>query len=84
MVSLKGRHGDVWTVAITPDRRQVVSASQDGGIKVWDLTTRSLKASFTGDNQLTACCASNQFRSKVFVAGEQSGQVHILQLEGLE
>lgn len=38
----------VFSVAVTPDGRRIVSASQDGTVKLWDLATGGLLRSFEG------------------------------------
>ena len=44
-----GRHsGDVWAVAITPDRLKAISASPDQTLKLWDLTSGTELKTLTG------------------------------------
>ena len=45
---LKGHAGTVWSVAITPDGRTVVSSSLDKTLKIWDLVTGTCRATFEG------------------------------------
>ena len=69
-------------VAITPDGKYAVSGSDDENLKVWSLETGKVLASFRGESAFTACAiASNGL---IIVAGEESGQVHFLRLQGLK
>jgi len=66
-----GNCGHVNAVAVTPDLMQAVSASEDQTLKVWDLATGTVIATFTCDAPARCC---------VF-AGDGSGRVHFLSLE---
>jgi len=44
-------------VAITPDGRQAVSGAWDETLKVWDLASGAVVATFTADAPLFACAA---------------------------
>jgi len=37
--TLSGHDGEVWAVAVTPDGRLVISASQDRTLKIWELAS---------------------------------------------
>jgi WD40 repeat protein len=69
-------------VAVTPDGRRAVSASSDQTLKVWDLESGELVASFSADGTLAACAVAPD--GLTIVAGGASGRVHILRLEGVE
>ena len=69
--TLPGHSGHVNAVAVTPDLMQAVSASEDQTLKVWDLATGTVIATFTCDAPARCC---------VF-AGDGSGRVHFLSLE---
>ena len=68
-------------VAITPDGQQVVSASEDNTLKVWELESGKEIASFTGESTLKCCAVAPD--GVTIVAGEASGRVHFLRLEGV-
>ena len=75
-------HSDwVNAVAVTPDSKYVISGSSDSRLKVWNLQTGEVIATFTGDSAIS-CCAVVGDRLTI-VAGEASGRVHFLQLEGV-
>jgi WD40 repeat protein len=74
------KHSDsVQAVAITPDGKQVVSASSDNTLKLWDLESGTEIASFNGDGTLHCCAVAPD--GVTIVAGEASGRVHFLRLE---
>ena len=79
--TLTGQRSRIYGVAITPDSKYVISGSGDNTLKVWDLQTGEVIATFTGDRQISCCAVANDGVS--IVAGEASGQVHFLQLEGV-
>src|SRR6476661_3152764 len=80
--TLKGHTSWVNAVAVTADGKRVISGSDDSTIKVWDLTTGNIITSFTGENPI-ACCAIAP-DGVTIVAGDESGRVYFLRLEGVE
>jgi WD40 repeat protein len=77
------RHSSaVNAVAITPDGKQGVSASWDDTLKLWDLATGKVLATFTGDGGMHSCGMASD--GVTVVAGDNSGRVYFLRLEGLE
>ncbi|MCU0638071.1 MAG: hypothetical protein MUE87_05585 [Methanothrix sp.] len=68
-------------MALTADGRRAVSASSDQTLKVWDIESGSIICSFTGENAMFCCAVSPDGRT--IIAGEASGRVHFLRLEGL-
>ena len=59
--TLEGHTGFVNGVAFSPDRRQLASVSDDGTVRLWDLTTRRLTAPLKAT---TAQCWGWRFRPK--------------------
>jgi len=55
--TLKGHSAAVYGVAVLPDGKRVVSASKDNTLKVWDLKTGRIIATFHCD-ATAHCCAS--------------------------
>ncbi|MDD4652802.1 MAG: WD40 repeat domain-containing protein [Methanothrix sp.] len=78
--TLEGHQDWVRAVALTGDGRRAVSASDDGTLKIWDLVSGSMIASITGDSYILSCAIAPD--GLTIVAGEASGRVHFLHLEG--
>lgn len=68
-------------VAITPDGSTVVSGSRDRTIKVWDLSTAKEVMKFVVENTVSSFAISPDCQT--ILAGEVSGIVHFLRIEGL-
>jgi len=66
-------------VAVTADGKRVVSAAGDKTLKVWDLESGEVLATFTCDGAAFCCAFSDAL--KLIVAGDAGGHVHFLQLE---
>ncbi len=81
LFSLTGHTDYVIAVAITPDGKQAISASRDNSLKLWDLQSREVIASFSGESALYCCAVAPD--GVTIVAGEASGRVHFLRLEGV-
>ena len=71
----------VKAVAITSDGQQAVSASRDNTLKVWDLESGELVASFYGNGALNTGAVAPD--GVTIVTGEASGRLHFLRLEGV-
>jgi WD40 repeat protein len=78
--TLTGHTKSVNAIALSADGKYLVSSSYDNTLKVWDWQTGEVIATFTGESAIH-CCAVAPDRLTI-VAGEESGQVHFLQLEG--
>ncbi|WP_445300728.1 MULTISPECIES: WD40 repeat domain-containing protein [unclassified Microcoleus] len=59
-----------------------MSGSDDNTLKVWDLSTGNLIASFTLENPIASCAIAPD--GVTIVAGDESGRVYFLRLEGME
>ncbi|HJH31809.1 MAG TPA: hypothetical protein C5S50_06455 [Methanosarcinaceae archaeon] len=79
--TLEGHTGGVNAVAVTPDGKHAISGSDDNTLRVWDIASGEIIASFSGDGFLHACAISPDGRT--IVAGEASGRVHFLRLMGV-
>jgi WD40 repeat protein len=68
-------------IAATPCGRFAITASDDRTIKVWELRRAELVATFTGDSGMTSCAVA--IDGVTIFAGDRSGRVHCLKLQGL-
>ncbi len=68
----------VTAVAVDANGRNAVSASTDQTLRVWDLETGVLLATFICDGQAYSCAFISH--DKV-IAGDALGRVHFLELE---
>jgi WD40 repeat protein len=80
-LTLYGHTGWVTTVGVTLDSKWVISGSVDNTLKFWDLESREVIASFSGDGALFCCTVAPD--GVTIVAGEESGRVHFLRLQGM-
>jgi WD40 repeat protein len=81
--TLEGHTDEVNAVAVTPDGRYAVSASEDESLKVWDLERGISVATWVGETgRFSACTLASD--GATVVAGDESGYVHFLRLEGVE
>ena len=78
--TLTGHNDSVRAVAIAPDGKTAVSASDDNTLKQWDLETGKEISTFIGDSPIICCAVSPD--GLTIIAGESSGRVHFLRLEG--
>ncbi|MDT9199967.1 WD40 repeat domain-containing protein, partial [Limnospira sp. PMC 1042.18] len=81
LATLRGHSWSVNAVAIAPDGKRAVSASDDKTLKLWDLETGEVLATFTGEGAMESCAVAPD--GVTVVAGDKSGRVHFLRLEGL-
>ena len=66
---------------MSEDGKRFISASFAETLKLWDLETGKVIATFIGDS-VALCCSFTPDGSTV-VAGEASGRLHFLSLEGM-
>ncbi len=79
--TLTGHSSGVYALALTPDGKQVISASFDNTLKVWNLETGAVVTTFFGEHPLICCAVATD--GVTIVAGDSSGRVHFLRLEGM-
>ncbi|HEY9702252.1 MAG TPA: hypothetical protein V6C58_07385, partial [Allocoleopsis sp.] len=79
--TLTGYSNGVNSVCVTPDGQQVISGSADNTLKVWDLATGECIATFIAEYPILCCAVAPDGRT--IVAGDSSGRVHFLRLEGV-
>jgi len=80
--TFEGHTDPVEAVAVTPDGKHAISGSDDNTIRVWDIKTGQTISSFSGDGPLLALAISPD--GDTIVAGDASGRVHFLRLQGAE
>lgn len=80
-ISLSGHSRKVNGLVISSNGNFMVSVSDDTTLKVWDLSSLEVIATFTGEDGLESCAIAPD--GVTIVAGERSGKVHFLRLEGL-
>jgi WD40 repeat protein len=83
LLTITGNSNGANDVVMTPDGKYLVShTSYDNTLHVWELETQDVIASFCGESTLTCCAVAPD--GLTIVAGEASGRVHFLRLEGME
>ena len=80
--TLEGHNDAVRALSVTPDSRFVISVSFDRTLIVWDVEKGEKITGFSGDSDSLTCTVSPD--GKTIVAGERSGRLHFLRLEGVE
>ncbi|WP_439517008.1 WD40 repeat domain-containing protein, partial [Limnospira sp.] len=81
LATLTGHSSSVTAVAIAPDGKRAVSASDDNTLKLWDLETGKELATFTGEARMLSCAIAPD--GVTVAAGDEAGVVHFLRLEGV-
>ncbi|MEG3918531.1 AAA family ATPase [Microcoleus sp. T3_A4] len=81
-LTLEGHADIVWAVAVSPNGQHAISVSEDCTLKVWDLSGGKVIASFSGESPLISCAVA--LDGVTIIAGEKSGQVHLLRWEECE
>lgn len=77
-INLPAHSKAVNALGVTADGKRVVSASEDGTVRVTTINGGVITAEFMGDSGIHTVAVSPT--SEIIVAGEKSGNVHILAL----
>ncbi|MBD1905521.1 NB-ARC domain-containing protein [Funiculus sociatus GB2-A5] len=80
-ILLKGHTEYIYAVAATQNGQRAVSVADDCSLIVWDIESGKAIAKFIGDSFLLSCAISQD--GLTIVAGDWSGWVHFLRLEGV-
>jgi WD40 repeat protein len=78
-VTLRGHTSHIAALAMTGCGRRAASVSSDRSLKLWDVSSGLLEATFTCDVEATSCRFAD---SRTCVVGDAQGIVHFLSLEG--
>jgi WD40 repeat protein len=76
--TLEGHADSVRGVAVTADGRRAASASGDHTLKVWDLASGMVLATFTCDAPLLCCTFASAHK---ILVGDAGGRLHFLLIE---
>jgi WD40 repeat protein len=77
--TLSGHSSSVRAVAVTGDSTRVISGSYDNTVKVWNLETGEVIATFSGEGAILSGAVAPD--GLTIVAGDAAGVVHFLKLE---
>jgi WD40 repeat protein len=77
--TVRGHTSAVNALAIHPAVDAFATASSDFTVKVWRPGGDGALCTYTGETSMTACTIASE---GTIVAGDQSGRLHFLRLEG--
>ena len=77
--TLEGHTHVVYGLALSRNGRLAISASWDRTIKVWEVASGAVLATFTCDGPVFRCAWADE--SRLIVAGDAGGHIHLLRLE---
>lgn len=80
--TLTGHTDWIGSVVVSPNSQWVVSGAVDRTVKAWEISTKQQIATFTADFPITSLTVAPD--SRTIIAGDRSGQVHFLYLEGVD
>ncbi|KAI6128085.1 hypothetical protein EDD16DRAFT_1892622 [Pisolithus croceorrhizus] len=79
VATLEGHTDEVYTIDFSSNSSLLVSASQDGQAKIWDVSTRKLKRSFTHSNGVGGASFSPD--DKLICSGTMDGAIYVWNVE---
>ncbi|NOX56118.1 MAG: protein kinase, partial [Planctomycetes bacterium] len=77
--TFSGHEGAVRSVAVSPDGRMAISASDDGTLKVWNLTTGQCRQTFRGHRSAVLSVAIDT-EGRLALSGGEDGQLRLWDL----
>ncbi len=78
-MGLNGHTGEVRAVAFSPDGKNLASGSQDGSIKLWNISTGKPLGTFTAQKEQVWSVAFNP-DGKTLASASQDGTIKIWQV----
>jgi WD40 repeat protein len=79
---MQGHRGEIWCVVSLTNGQYAISASRDETLILWNTKTAKALTHFRGESPFYCCAVTDD--CQIVVAGDQSGVVYFLRLEGLE
>ncbi|HMA33538.1 MAG TPA: WD40 repeat domain-containing protein, partial [Chloroflexia bacterium] len=76
---LAGPGEGIHALVVTPDSRHIVAGGGDRTLRIYDLASGALVATFAGDAPFWSCAVAPD--GLIIVAGDERGRVHFLRLE---
>src|SRR5262245_36576188 len=76
---LEGHSNFVWDVAVTPDGRRVLSASNDSTVRMWDIASGNSLATFVGHDAFV-CSLSVSDNEQILATGAADGAIIVFSL----
>ncbi len=69
---LRGNAGTVWGIAFSPDDKTLAMGIEDGTVKLWDLETKSVRATLTGHRASVWSVAFNRDNTRLITSSDDS------------
>lgn len=76
----EGHHGDIWTIAFSPDGTKLATGGTDGAVKIWEPETGKLLATYLGHNTTVHCIAFNR-DGTLLGSGGRDGAIRVWRIE---
>lgn len=76
---LSSADSQITALQLTPCGMRLMTTSEDGNLRIWDLKSGNIVADFTAEYPLRNACLTGN--GKTIVAGDAIGRVHILRFE---